>query len=180
MVTQEDLNNLRTYIRSIPDFPKKGIVFRDITTLLKNSDAFRKVLDIFYERYKNEGITKVVSVESRGFILGGVLAYKLGAGFVPVRKPKKLPAETIREEYLLEYGTDTLEIHTDAISKNSRVLIVDDLLATGGTAAAAAKLVQRLGGIVMGIAFLIELSFLNGREKLKGYNVFSIITYDSE
>jgi adenine phosphoribosyltransferase len=171
---------LRSHIRSIPDFPKKGIVFRDITTLLKDKQAFQKTIDLLYDRYKNLRIDKVVSVESRGFIFGSVLAYRLEAGFVPVRKPKKLPADKIREEYQLEYGTDILEIHIDAIAKGENVLIVDDLLATGGTVAAACSLVERLGGKIAGLAFLIELSFLKGRDKLKKYDVFSIITYDSE
>lgn len=167
-------------IRSIPDFPKKGIVFRDITTLLKDPNAFAQAIDTFYERYKSERIAKVISVESRGFILGSPLAYKLGAGFVPVRKPKKLPAETIKEQYALEYGTDSIEIHVDAISKDERVLVVDDLLATGGTVLAAAKLVERLGGNIVSLAFLIELSFLKARARLSNYDAFSIIQYDSE
>ena len=171
---------LQTYIRSVPDFPKKGIVFRDITTLIKDRRAFQKTIDIFYERYKSDRIDKVVSVESRGFIFGSALAYRLGSGFVPVRKPKKLPAPTFREEYQPEYGTDALEIHADAITKGEGVLIVDDLLATGGTSSAACTLVKKLGGEIVGLAFLIELSFLKGREKLKGYDIFSIIHYDAE
>jgi len=178
MVNQS--SNLRDFIRNVPDFPKKGIVFRDITTLLKDKRAFRKTIDVMYDKYKAAHIDKVVSVESRGFIFGSVLAYRLNAGFVPVRKPKKLPSITIREEYQLEYGTDSLEIHIDAISKGEKVLIVDDLLATGGTVQATCKLVEKLGGEIIGLAFLIELSFLNGREKLKGYVVSSIISYDSE
>lgn len=171
---------LKNHIRSIPDFPKKGIVFRDITTLLKDRKAFRKAVNTLYKRYSAERIDKIVSVESRGFILGSALAYRLGVGFVPVRKPNKLPAETIKEEYQLEYGTDSLEIHTDAIQKGERVLIVDDLLATGGTAEATCRLVKRLKGKIVGLVFLIELSFLNGRNKLRGYDIFSIIKYDSE
>jgi adenine phosphoribosyltransferase len=167
-------------IRNIPDFPKKGIVFRDITTLLKDPLAFNQVIDIFTERYRSKDIAKVVSVESRGFIFGASLAYTLGAGFVPVRKPKKLPAETIREKYQLEYGTDSVEIHVDAISKGEQVLLVDDLLATGGTILAAAKLVERLGGNIVSLAFLIELSFLDARARLTNYDIFSIIKYDSE
>ena len=173
-------DDLRDFIRNVPDFPKKGIVFRDITTLLKDKSAFKKTIDIMYDKYKTTHIDKMVSVESRGFIFGSVLAYKLGAGFIPVRKPKKLPAQTIREEYKLEYGIDALEIHLDAIQKGERVLIVDDLLATGGTVQATCKLVEKLGGEIIGITFLIELSFLNGREKLKNYDVFSIISYNSE
>lgn len=167
-------------IRSIPDFPKKGIVFRDITTLLKDPLAFNKAIDIFTEHYRSKEIAKVVSVESRGFIFGAALAYTLGAGFVPVRKPKKLPAETIREEYALEYGTDTIEMHVDAISQGEKVVLIDDLLATGGTILAAAKLVERLGGNIVSLGFLIELSFLNARSRLGKYDVFSIVNYDSE
>ena len=173
-------NELQSFIRNVPDFPKKGIMFRDITTLLKHKDAFRSAIDAFYDHYHSKNIDKVVSVESRGFIFGSVLAYKFGAGFVPVRKPKKLPAEKIREEYQLEYGTDALEIHTDAISIGEKVLVIDDLLATGGTISATARLVEKLGGKLVGMAFLIELSFLHGREKLKGYDIFSIINYSSE
>ncbi len=173
-------SDLINTIRSIPDFPKKGIVFRDITTLLKDPRAFARAIDTFYERYKNAGVAKVVSVESRGFILGAPLAYRLGAGFVPVRKPNKLPADKLREEYALEYGTDAVEIHKDAISPGERVLVMDDLLATGGTILAAARLVERLGGSIVGLAFLIELSFLGARERLGRYDVFSIITYESE
>ncbi len=178
MVNPSD--DLRDFIRNVPDFPKKGIVFRDITTLLKDKSAFKKTIDIMYDQYKTAHVDKVVSVEARGFIFGSVLAYKLGAGFVPVRKPKKLPSATIREEYQLEYGTDALEIHTDAIQKGEKVLIVDDLLATGGTVQATCKLVEKLGGEIVGLAFLIELEFLEGRDKLSGYDCFSIISYDSE
>ncbi|MDI6767408.1 MAG: adenine phosphoribosyltransferase [Bacteroidota bacterium] len=174
------LDDLRKYIRSVPDFPKKGIIFRDITTLLKDKEAFQKTVEILFDRYKTMKIDKIVSVESRGFIFGSVLAYRIGAGFVPVRKPKKLPAQTLREEYQLEYGTDSLEIHIDAVNKGEKVLIVDDLLATGGTVQATCKLVEKLGGEIVGIAFLIELAFLNGQKKLTGYDIFSIITYYSE
>lgn len=172
--------DLKSAIRSIPDFPKKGIVFRDITTLLNNPAAFRDAIDLFTARYQNSSINRVVSVESRGFILGAPLAYRLGAGFVPVRKPGKLPAPTIREEYSLEYGTDAVEIHRDAIAPGDRVLVLDDLLATGGTILAACKLVERLGGTVAGLAFLIELSFLGARSRLNQYEIFSLITYESE
>ncbi|HEX9829946.1 MAG TPA: adenine phosphoribosyltransferase [Bacteroidota bacterium] len=174
------MHELAKVIRDVPDFPKKGIVFKDITTLLQNPDAFRKALNIFYERYRDEKITKVAGVESRGFIFGAALAVQLGVGFVPIRKKGKLPAETIREEYALEYGTDSIEVHTDAIQKGERVLIHDDLLATGGTIQAACKLVERLGGQTVGLAFLVELLFLKGREKLKGNDVFSIVQYDAE
>jgi len=178
MVT--DSQHLQQYIRSVPDFPKKGIVFRDITTLLQDKNAFHDVIEILFERYRSYHIDKVVSVESRGFIFGSALAYKLGAGFVPVRKPGKLPAKTIREEYQLEYGADALEIHRDAITKGEKVLIVDDLLATGGTVQAACKLVEALGGKIIELSFLIELTFLDGRKKINRYNIFSLITYDAE
>lgn len=173
-------NNLIDLIRSVPDFPKKGIVFRDITTLLKDREAFGHVIDMLYEHYKDLRIDKVVSIESRGYILGAPLAYKLGAGFIPIRKPGKLPASTVKQEYALEYGTDTLEMHRDAISPGDRVLLHDDLLATGGTAAAACQLVQKLGGRIEGASFLIELTFLQGRKLLSGYNIFSLIRYDAE
>ncbi|MEE9288263.1 MAG: adenine phosphoribosyltransferase [Bacteroidota bacterium] len=172
--------DLKSIVRSVPDFPKKGIVFRDITTLLSDRNGFQKTIDIFHERYKDQRIEKVVSVESRGFIFGSVLAYRLGAGFVPIRKPGKLPSEKIREEYQLEYGTDAMEIHRDAIQRGERVLMHDDLLATGGTVLAACKLVERLGGEIIGLSFLIELRFLNGRNRLESYDIFSIIGYDEE
>lgn len=172
--------NLKQYIRNVPDFPKQGIVFRDITTLLRDRKAFQTVSDIFYEKYASQNIEKVVCVESRGFILGAVLAARLRAGFVPIRKPGKLPAEKVREEYQLEYGNDALEIHEDAIELGERVLLHDDLLATGGTMAAAAKLVEHVGGTIIGISFLIELAFLQGRNRLKNYDVYSIISYEAE
>ncbi len=172
--------DLKNTIRSVPDFPKKGIVFRDITTLLKDPAAFRQAIDLLSERYSGMGITKVVSVESRGFVLGAPLACALNAGFVPVRKPGKLPSAALREEYALEYGTDALEIHRDAVAGGERVLVIDDLLATGGTILAACKLVERLGGVIVGLAFLVELSFLNGRKRLGKYDVFSLIEYASE
>jgi adenine phosphoribosyltransferase len=164
-------------IRDVPDFPQKGIVFKDITTLLQDGDAFHQALDQIVKKYLDVAIDKVMGIESRGFIFGGVLAYILGCGFVPARKPGKLPALTIREEYTLEYGSSALEIHQDNINKGDRVLIVDDLLATGGTALAAAKLVEKLGGEVVAIEFLIELGFLNGREKLLKYPLHSLIVY---
>jgi adenine phosphoribosyltransferase len=172
--------DLRNHIRSVPDFPKKGIVFRDITTLLKDSEAFGRAIDVFFERYKDQRIDKIVSVESRGFIFGAALAQKLGVGFVPIRKPGKLPAETIREEYQLEYGKDAVEIHRDAITPGERILVHDDLLATGGTILAACRLVGKLGGNITGLCFLIELTFLHGRDRLEGYDIFSIIKYDAE
>ena len=172
--------NLREHIRSVPDFPRKGIIFRDITTLLRDGKVFKRAIDALYQHYKSKKIRKVVAIESRGFIFGSVLAYRLSSGFVPVRKPKKLPAQTIRKEYQLEYGTDALEIHVDAIEKGERVLVVDDLLATGGTISAACDLVQQLGGRIVGVAFLIELTFLRGRDKLKDYQTFSLVSYESE
>lgn len=177
MVTADQL---KSAIRSVPDFPKKGIVFRDITTLLQNSEAFAGAIDVLHEHYKDRRIEKVVGIESRGFIFAAALAYRLGAGFVPIRKPHKLPARTIRKEYQLEYGTDALEIHVDALQRGERVLIVDDLLATGGTIAAACDLVRELGGEIIGTAFLIELSFLHGREKLQGCDIYSLVQYETE
>jgi adenine phosphoribosyltransferase len=170
--------DLASTIRSVPDFPVKGILFYDITTLLKNPEALKQSVDQLASRYRNTAIDLVVGVESRGFIYGTALAYKLGAGFVPVRKPGKLPAETLVESYELEYGTNSIEIHVDAIQKGQKVLVVDDLLATGGTAKATCNLVEKLGGEVVGVAFMIELNFLKGREKLEGYEVFSLLQYD--
>lgn len=169
--------DLAKIIRDVPDFPEKGIIFKDITTLLKDKDALTYVIDVMVERYRDKQIDKIVGIESRGFIFGGAVAYLLGCGFVPARKPGKLPAEKISESYSLEYGTNTLEVHIDAIEAGERVLIIDDLLATGGTAAAVAKMVERLKGEVVAIEFLIELEFLNGREKVKEYNVNSYIRY---
>ncbi|MCK4353061.1 adenine phosphoribosyltransferase [candidate division WOR-3 bacterium] len=171
-------SELKKFIRSIPDFPKKGILFRDITTLIKDKDAFKLAIDAIYTRYKDKQIDKVVSTEARGFLFGGTLSYLLGSGLIPVRKPGKLPAPTLREEYALEYGTDALEIHRDAIKPGERILVFDDLLATGGTALATCKLVEKLGGKVIEVAFLIELVDLKGREKLKQYKVFSLIKYE--
>ncbi len=169
--------DLRSTIRDIPDFPKKGIIFKDITTLLKDPQALKTALDKMHEAVKGMKIDKIVALESRGFLFGMHLAYSLGLGFIPIRKPGKLPAETITEEYALEYGTDKIQIHKDALQKGEKVLIVDDLLATGGTAEGAVKLVKKLGAEVAGLLFLIELSFLKGREKLKGEKVISIINY---
>jgi adenine phosphoribosyltransferase len=174
------MNDIRNYIRNVPDFPKKGIQFKDITTLTQNGKSFAKVIDLFDEKFRDLKIDVIVGIESRGFIFGGALAYKWGIGFVPVRKPGKLPAEKIREEYELEYGTDALEIHTDSIKKGQRVLIIDDLLATGGTISATVNLIERLGGEIAGMAFVIELSFLNGREKVNKYNIVSLVDYDGE
>jgi len=169
--------DLAKMIRDVPDFPKEGILFKDITTLIKEPQAFRQVIDRLADHYAGQEIDLVVAVEARGYIFGAPIAYKLGAGFVPVRKEGKLPAETVREEYELEYGTDSVEMHRDAIQPGQRVLIVDDLIATGGSAAATARLVERLGGEVVSIAFLIELTFLKGVEKLKDYDVFTMIEY---
>ena len=169
--------DLARLIRDVPDFPKKGILFKDITTLLRDPEAFREAIDALAARYVDERIDEVVAVESRGFVFGAPLAYKLGAGFVPVRKPGKLPAQTTSVEYSLEYGTSTLEIHLDAIQPGQRILLVDDLLATGGSAKAAAELVERLGGVIVGLAFLIELEFLQGAAKLEGRKVYSLIRF---
>jgi adenine phosphoribosyltransferase len=179
-VDQSISDHLRSAIRNVDDFPKKGIVFRDITTLLMDKSAFRLVVDTFFERYRNIPIDAVVGIESRGFIVGSALAHRLDVGFVPIRKPGKLPAKTFREEYSLEYGTDAIEIHGDSLKQGNRVLIHDDLLATGGTAAASCRLVERLGANVAGICFIVELTFLHGREKLSGYPVTSLVQYDSE
>ena len=167
-------------MRDIPDFPKPGIVFKDITPLLANGRLFKQVIGIFGDRYRSQKIDTVLGIESRGFIIGAALANELGAGFSVVRKPGKLPYQTHSARYALEYGTDSLEIHIDAITRASRVIIADDLIATGGTAAATADLVSRVGGTVVECAFLIELTFLKGREKLKPHPVFSILQYDAE
>lgn len=169
---------MRGWIREIPDFPKPGVNFKDITPLLGDAAAFGATLDEICERYAGRSIAKVLGVEARGFILAAPVADRLGAGFVPVRKAGKLPWEIEREEYELEYGTDLLEVHRDAIGSGEGVLIVDDVMATGGTAAASARLVERLGGKVVGLAFVIELGFLGGRAKLDGYDVMSLITYE--
>jgi adenine phosphoribosyltransferase len=168
---------LRAKIREIPDFPKPGILFYDITTLLKEADAYREAIDLMVEPYKNEGVDIVVGMESRGFIFSAPLAYLLKAGLVPVRKLGKLPAETLTVEYALEYGSNTLEIHRDAIKPGEKVLIVDDLLATGGTVKGTIELVERLNGKVVGLAFLVELEFLKGRDRLQGHRVTSVIRY---
>jgi adenine phosphoribosyltransferase len=173
----DNLEQVKGLIRDVPDFPQKGIVFKDITPLLADENAFSSVIDLIVVHYGRGNIDKVVGIEARGFILASPVAYHFGAGFVPVRKEGKLPWESEREEYALEYGTACLEIHKDSIRPGERVLIVDDVLATGGTAKATAKLVERLGGKVMGIACVIELGFLNGRDKLAGYDFFSLIKY---
>ncbi len=172
--------SIRKKIRAIPHWPKQGIIFRDITTLIKDPDGFKETIDLLYNRYKDEHIDTVVGIESRGFIFGAPLAYLLHCGFVPVRKPGKLPAECESEEYTLEYGSDKIEIHKDAIQKNDRVLIVDDLIATGGTVTAAKNLVRRLGGHIVECTFIVELSDLKGRDKLKGEKIYSIVEFEGE
>ena len=172
------MEDLKKLIREVPDFPKPGILFYDITTLLKDKCGFRAVIDALKHHYADAQVDTVLGIEARGFIFAPALAYALGAGFVPVRKPKKLPAECVTVSYELEYGTDSLQMHKDAIANGHRVLIVDDLLATGGTASAAARMVQDVGGSVAGIGFVIELSFLKGRERLAGLDVYSLLQYD--
>jgi adenine phosphoribosyltransferase len=171
------MDTLKEKIRNVPDFPKAGILFYDITTLLQDPLGFRAALDSLTQPFKDQGVELVVGIESRGFIFGSVLADRLGAGFSPVRKPGKLPSQTVKCTYDLEYGTDCLEIHNDAVRKGQRVLIVDDLLATGGTARATVNLVKQLGGVVHGVAFLIELVALNGRAKLEGEHIHSVLKY---
>ena len=173
-----DCNSLKQLIREVPDFPKPGILFYDITTLLKDRLGFARLIDALTDKYLNKDIDLVLGIEARGFIFGPALAYRLNAGFVPVRKPKKLPAETVKWTYDLEYGSDTLEIHKDAIERGQRILIVDDLLATGGTVRATMQLVEGLGGVVVGLGFLIELLYLNGRANLPPVpKTVSLITY---
>lgn len=169
--------NLEKYIRNIPDFPKPGILFRDVTTLIQDARAFRTAVDLLVKKYKGKKIDKVAAVDARGFIFGAAVAHRLGVGFVPVRKKGKLPYKVTSVTYELEYGTDTLEIHQDAIRRGERVLIIDDLLATGGTVKGVTELVEGLGGRIFAIAFVIELFDLNGREKLKGYSVYSLIKF---
>jgi adenine phosphoribosyltransferase len=169
--------HFKELIREVPDFPKKGILFYDITTLLKNKRGFASLIDALAEHYLDQRVDLVLGIEARGFIFGPALAYRLNAGFVPVRKPKKLPSATASYTYELEYGTDTLEIHRDAIEKDQRVLIVDDLLATGGTARACVQLAELLSAKVVGLGFVLELESLQGRQKLSGYDVFSLIQY---
>ncbi|DAA96859.1 TPA: adenine phosphoribosyltransferase [Candidatus Gastranaerophilales bacterium HUM_8] len=178
-----DVNNfqyVREHVREVPDFPKKGILFLDVTTIVKDAKAFNMCIDFLYEKFKDENIDYVAGIESRGFIFGAPLACKLNAGFVTVRKPNKLPADTIKETYDLEYGTDTIEMHADAVKAGDRVLVIDDLLATGGTAAAACNLVKKAGADVVASAFIIELDPLKGREKFEasGVNVVSMLNYD--
>ncbi len=174
------MEELKQKIRDLPDFPKPGIVFKDITTLLQDRVAFRTVVDRFNEVYANHDVDLVAGIEARGFLFAPSLAYHLDAGVIPLRKPSKLPGETMRIEYDLEYGTDALEVHSDSIKPGDRVLVIDDLLATGGSAKAACQLVNNTGGEVVGVGFLIELNFLNGRSKLDGYDVFSMLQYNEE
>lgn len=179
-IANVDEEFIKSKIRTIPDFPKPGIMFRDITTLLGDSEGMKRVLEILYERYKNKGVEVVAGIESRGFIFGSMLADKLGVGFVPIRKPGKLPGEVVSEEYSLEYGTDKIEIHKDAIDVGQKVLVVDDLIATGGTAVAACNLVEKIGGLVEEVAFVVELPDLKGREKLGRWGVFSVVGFEGE
>ena len=180
MAKEEAINcePLKALVRTVPDFPKPGILFYDITTLLKDKKGFAELIDAMAAHYIGRDVDLVLGIEARGFIFGPALAYRLNAGFVPVRKPKKLPAETARVTYDLEYGTDTLEIHTDAIEPGQNVLLVDDLLATGGTMEATVKLVKQLGGHIKGLAFAVELDFLKGRERFPELDVFSLLHYD--
>lgn len=171
-------DSLKSLIRGVPDFPKPGILFYDITTLLKDKLGFAKLIDALSEYYLNKDVDVVMGIEARGFIFGPALAYRLNAGFVPVRKPKKLPAKTVSQTYDLEYGSDTLQVHEDAITPGQRVVIVDDLLATGGTARASVELAKKLGGEIVGLGFVIELDALKGRDKLKEYDVLSLIHYE--
>jgi adenine phosphoribosyltransferase len=168
---------LASLVRDVPDFPIEGILFKDITTLIRDADAFREAVDWMTDQYAESNVDLVAAIEARGYIFGAPVAYNLGVGFAPIRKPGKLPAEIISESYELEYGTNSLEIHADGIEPGQRVLVVDDLLATGGSARAAIRLVERLGGLVVGVAFLIELDFLHGRDMLEGYDVRSLINY---
>lgn len=172
--------NLKATVRSIPGWPIAGVTFRDLTTLMKDPEALRESCNILFDRYREQSIDKIVGIDARGFVFGAVLAYKLGVGFIPVRKKGKLPAETIEKSYSLEYGSGTLEIHRDGIVEGERVVIVDDLIATGGTVGATVSLVERLGGDIIECAFLIELPDLKGREQINGYNVFAIMEFEGE
>ena len=174
------MEKIKKAIRTIPHFPKKGIMFRDITTLLKDADAFKETIDALVERYRNQSLDLVAGIESRGFIIAGAIAYLLGKGFIPIRKPGKLPAETFRVEYELEYGKDAVEMHKDSVFKGARVLVVDDLLATGGTMKAACDLVEKAGGTVVECAFIVDLPDLKGREKLQKYQIFTLVEFEGE
>ena len=179
-IANKDSDFIKSKIRTIPNFPKPGIMFRDITTLLGDKEGFDKVIEVFYNRYKNMGIDVVAGIEARGFIFGPVLASRLGVGFVPIRKPGKLPGEVESEEYALEYGVDKVEIHKDAIKLGQRVLVIDDLIATGGTAQASCNLIEKIGGQVVECGFVIDLPALKGKEKLSRWNVFSIVEFEGE
>ena len=172
--------DLKSTIRSISDWPIKGVIFRDLTTLMQDPDAFRESCDVLYERYKDQDIDKIVGIDARGFVFGAVLAYKLGIGFIPVRKKGKLPYKTIEETYSLEYGEDTLEIHEDALNKGEKVIVVDDLIATGGTVGATVSLLGKLGAQIIECAFIVELPDLKGRDKIKNCKVFSITEFEGE
>jgi adenine phosphoribosyltransferase len=172
--------NLKETIRSIPHWPIESVTFRDLTTLMQNPEAYKYACDVLYERYKNQKIDKIVAIDARGFVFGGVLAYKLNVGFVPVRKKGKLPSSTIQADYTLEYGVNTVEMHDDSISKGERIVIVDDLIATGGTIAAAVQLVEQLGGEIIECAFIVELPDLKGREKISNQAVFSMVKFEGE
>ena len=174
------MENLKASIRSIPDWPIDGVIFRDLTTLMLDPQVFKETCDLFYKRYKNQNIDKIVGIDARGFVFGAVLAYHLNVGFVPVRKKGKLPYKTIRESYTLEYGKNTVEMHTDAIAQGERVVIADDLIATGGTIAAAVKLVERLGGDIVECAFVVELPDLKGRDLIKEQKVYSMVMFEGE
>ena len=177
---KEACDYIKSKVRSIPDWPIEGVIFRDITTLLLDPPAFKQICTIFYDRYVNEKIDKIVGIDARGFLFGSVLAYKLGIGMIPIRKNGKLPYHTISESYTLEYGEETVEIHEDAIQKGERIVIIDDLMATGGTISAAANLVEKLGGEIFECSFVLELPDLNGREKLGNRKVFSIVEFEGE
>lgn len=179
-VQKQNLEIIKNSIRTIPNFPKQGIMFKDITTLFQHPEAMKKTINIFYERYKNKQIDVVAGIESRGFIIGGILAEKLGCSFVPIRKKGKLPAETEQQEYELEYGTDVIEIHKDAIQQGQKVLLVDDLIATGGTAQASCKLIEKIGGQIVECAFIIDLKKLKGKERLSDYSIFKLIEFEGE
>ncbi len=177
---EEARDYIKSKVRSIPDWPIKGVIFRDITTLLLDPPAFKQICTIFYDRYVNEKIDKIVGIDARGFLFGSVLAYKLDIGMIPIRKNGKLPYNTISESYTLEYGEEVIEIHEDAIQKGERVVVIDDLMATGGTISAAANLVEKLGGDIFECSFVLELPDLNGREKLGNRKVFSIVEFEGE
>jgi len=172
--------DLKTSIRSIPDWPIKGVIFRDLTTLMQNPKPYRHACDVFYNRYKNMNIDKVVGIDARGFVFGAVLAYQLNVGFIPVRKMGKLPYKTVSAQYTLEYGKNTVEMHADAITEGEKVVIIDDLIATGGTIEAAVKLVKKLGGNILECGFIVELPELKGREKIKDQNIFTICEFEGE